>query len=756
MAYSNVHATYTLKYYDGANWVDITADAMTNPIASFWGMVDNKPETLVAAAGQLTFTLNNALSKYVPGIGSPATGWDKGTPVRLTLTYDGESYVSYRGRVDTLTVHNEYQALQTVDVSCLDWNDFAAKYPVESLQVVVDKGADVAMNGIIDSMPIKPAAREIETGNFVFPSLNDAISTTTHAMEEFAKLANSEWGHCYIRHDRAGGETLVFENSTHRSGLNPLSHVAKMKADSGFLLKANSATNYILKANTSDRLIPDLVDDAVITNLASAIDETYADNIVNRVTINAYPKTVDASAVVLYKLGNKPLRLNSGAIKTIKGKYTNPSGGNEISGMGMIQPVATTDYLMNTLEDGTGTDITANLTIVCTYDSSRPTYTLTNTSNYVGFITKLQARGFGIYQDNALTVTLESNASELLYGYQEVSIKQTYQQDVDQGTLIGNRILDNEKKPRVRVNSITFDANYSTFTMQMFLTTDVGSLIRIVDTRYSVSDWFYVQGVNFSISPAGIIKVTYTVQKMRSLSSGALSPIGLTFHDLSTDGMDYGDMSLLLNDLHDFSISFWIRSTAATNNISTILGAYDTNNGFYVYYVYVARTLRFVNRHFESELSRDTVDQIPTNTLTHVLITGNLYNLTDPKIYFNGVLAVLAGAGGSGSYRKAKGSNLMIGNDMLGGAFTSAFVGYLKDIRLYNRILTTTEAVTLYNAGVPNASLLPAGLIFQGPMVRIAELGDYEGHVLTSELKVLDNIYGTVGTAHGSPDGLAF
>jgi hypothetical protein len=74
---------------------------------------------------------------------------------------------------------------------------------------------------------------------------------------------------------------------------------------------------------------------------------------------------------------------------------------------------------------------------------------------------------------------------------------------------------------------------------------------------------------------------------------------------------------------------------------------------------------------------------------------------------------------------------------------------------MYGRALTSVEATTLYNSGVQDDALVTDGLIFQGPCVRTKDYPLYEDETLTESLKVLDNVYGMVGTPHGSPIGRA-
>jgi hypothetical protein len=762
MTFQNVHPdSWTLKFYDGANWQDITADCIISPFVAFWGFTDNRPETRMANVGQLTFTLDNSAALYLPEVGSPVAGWGKCTPVQFTVVYDGVSYIRFRGRVDTLVPHNEPQTPLTVEVTCLDWLEFASKYPLLDPQVTYNISADQAIATIVAAMPLKPQAQLLDIGNTLFPSLFDAVSVRTTAYEEFNKLAQSEMGYCYLQHDRTFGETLVFENNTHRNGLNALSRIPRLKVDDGFLLKANNATDHILKANSAtDKIIPALTDAAILNNMLNAVDETYAENIINRITINAYPKTLGTSLVNLWTLGtDKPIKIASGAARVHHYTFRNPLSGKEISGVGLVDPVATTDYLFNTAKDGSGIDITAYLTLNCTFSSAKATITLTNTYTQTGYITWMKIRGLPIYQDDNMSAVLENTSSEQIYGYQDLNIDQVYQQDTDLGEMVGAGILEANKAPHTRVNSLRFDANISDATMRLFLNIDVGSLVQVIDAQYSINDWFYVQAVNFALGLTGQINVVLAVKKMLSVTNGALSPVGVEFTRGSYDALNFGDLPAM-DILSKFAISFWMHSDDNNANPQMLLSDYDLVNGFYVWMNNNNTTVNFTSNRFSGGMTiKPTAVTISLTSLAHVVITGDMSSFVPPIMYIWGSPVATTFTTPSGDYRTSLGSVFVLGNSYFAGsAYSLPFGGWLKDIRIYNRILTPVEVATLYNGGVPSAAVGPLdySLIFQGPCVRTPELANYVGHTLTVDLPVLDNVFGIVGTPNGSPAGVAF
>jgi len=108
---------------------------------------------------------------------------------------------------------------------------------------------------------------------------------------------------------------------------------------------------------------------------------------------------------------------------------------------------------------------------------------------------------------------------------------------------------------------------------------------------------------------------------------------------------------------------------------------------------------------------------------------------------FVGIISFPAPAG---SKRSTVGVEFVIGKYFVGSAGNS-FDGTIKDVRVWNRVLTNAEIATIYGGGD-----IDDGLLFQGPVVRTAELPYFEDLTLTTSDKLLDNVYGRVGTPHGS------
>lgn len=99
---------------------------------------------------------------------------------------------------------------------------------------------------------------------------------------------------------------------------------------------------------------------------------------------------------------------------TFWGEY---SYNNELCpAINIISPTATTDYTMNTLADGTGTDLTASFSVSLTDFGSKAKLVVTNNSASIGFITLLKIRGDAVASNNDSFVTYEDAASIANFG----------------------------------------------------------------------------------------------------------------------------------------------------------------------------------------------------------------------------------------------------------------------------------------------------------------------------------------------------
>ena len=119
----------------------------------------------------------------------------------------------------------------------------------------------------------------------------------------------------------------------------------------------------------------------------------------NVVRIKAHPRTIAGTGIIWQLIGDTPaVQVGNVNSETIWANYTYndvPCPADNVA-----QPVAATDFLINSQSDGGGTDLTASCTVTLTDFGDTAKLVVTNNSSQVGYIIKLQIKGDAIYEQN--------------------------------------------------------------------------------------------------------------------------------------------------------------------------------------------------------------------------------------------------------------------------------------------------------------------------------------------------------------------
>jgi len=474
-------------------------------------------------------------------------------------------------------------------------------------------------------------------------------------------------------------------------------------------------------------------------------------NQANRISVTAYPRKVDTSLVVLYSLGS-PMEIGNGETKTFTGSYSDPVGGQGAGGYGMVTPVATTDYLLNTASDGSGTNLTSSALVSVTFGGNSASITVKNTSITAGYITFFQLRGYGVYTYAETELAIEDSSSINEYGYFERSFNQQYQGSLVNGEAGVKTQLYLDRIPRTVLQSITFLANSSDSAMYAFLSLDVGSLVNISETQMGISGGYFIQNVSFTVQVGGLIFCTWGLVEHWSYLAGGLTPLTLDMAGgVSVDAINYGYLPQVVQT-SERSYAAWVYDDGAAEDGAILCAPFSDGGGVKIHVSSLQR-VRVYSNLFNANPGwwHSPTNSLLTGAWYHVVVTYDAWSAAaNPVIYINAVSQTVTETDTpSGTLNSEFGAEVVVGNQHTDTQeYNQAWHGYLKDVRIYNRILTSAEVTTLYNSGTPNASLVPDGLVFQGPCVTEKENATAWDTVTTAEYeKFIENIYRAVGVA---------
>jgi len=741
----------TIKWYyynaTGAAWVDISGYVLTKQgVSGHWGMRSNKYTDRLAATGEMRMLLDNTDGVFDPDDASALTGWAINTKVKMVVTFDGVDYVRFMGTVESLKFSDPSTYEHTCNARVVDFMGYLYKYPLTERSIETYKRGGYLSGVVVGDTGQTPQATNYAVGDYEFPAAFDSVTTTTKAATELNKIVLSENGYFYNRHDKVNGETLVFEAESTRNGLRTVSKLPVLAADCGDILKAGSATDHVLLAGSAtDKLVLNETQDAHINGTAQRYERTHGENILNKVTVTAYPKRVDTEEQTIYSLGT-PLMLAPGETKTINVKYQNVTTKESCNAITELcsQPVATTDYLMNRNKAGTSTNLTTSLTVSVVFKTATADVTLTSSSAYVGYVTRLYLKGYGVYQDSSIKAMAEDSTSKTAYGAQELNIEQQYQRDAAAGNILANRIIFVDKDPRTKLEKVTLIANKSDVNMFAFLSIDIGDMVKVTESTLNLADYYYVNGIDFNVAEGNVITYSWVLgETLPSVANGKLTPIALEFN-YDYGAVDFGNI-VRLTDPSAITMIFDI-NVYKYHFLSNIFGKHtvDLGDGEGTNYDWIGWTVN--DSDFQSFHTGNTKSKIDfpsgVGSSQRVAISvPDAHNINKtPSVFVDGVkqseeFTMEAGAtieGNTNAYYGDNGLAFTIGGKksfslVAPPTYGWSFEGKISRLLLYNVDLTDEEIVNDYS-GV----ICDRGLVFYGPMVPTALLDNYVDKTLTS------------------------
>ena len=487
----------------GNGWTEVTADVLT-PLRIGYGIRGAGPSDRTASAGSLTFALNNSelnsattIGYYSPGGPASRPGWTLGVRVRASLRDPATTtwHVKFIGAVTTINpVAGRYGA-RSVQVIATDWIDEAARSTVSGLTTQINKRSDEIITLLVNNVTRSPEASSIGTGRDTFAYALDTArdDRPNPILQEIARVTASELGYFYVK----GDGTAVFEGRFDRV------------------------------ETTDDATLSD-----TMTGLSVSVSR---DSLLSKVQTIVHPRTVDTATQVLYRL-QSVTAIPIGGSLDIVGGYTDPNNrASRVGGTSMVTPVATTDYTANAAADGSGTNLTASVTVAATFASNSVRFTITNNASVAAYLTKLQARGIGVYDYEQTVGEAEDTTIATDFGEQVVAVDMPYQSNVAVGVdaaryllglygtteigvwalgTAGSSELGVTTQLAYRVQTTVGSVSVAPTTAALqtqILARDVGDRVAITETVTGVANSFYIQAIDLDVQAPGIPFATWTL-----------------------------------------------------------------------------------------------------------------------------------------------------------------------------------------------------------------------------------------------------
>ena len=354
-------------------------------------------------AGRLTAVLINTGGKYSPSNTSSALTGNilPGRTIRLQAGSGSFPYtfplafndgVRWQGKLDRILPTPASAGRKTATLTAFGTLGYLNQFQTQ-LASQTNRRTDQAVGDILDDVGWTDSDdRDLDTGKTTISRFWISGKKTIDALR-LVEEAESGW----IKESKSG--QIGFENRHHR-----ITETASTTSQATFS-DADGATNTFAEVDQDDPL-------GTIVNHVEATARTFT----------------TASVAVLWthpETGSDSPTLAPGESKTFEAEFPNPDAANSAMEVNAwTTPAATTDFLLNSASDGTGTNLTSNITVTQTKTAERMAITLANSATgSAGYLTKLQARGTAVSTKNPCIVRSIDTSSQAIYGERKYTAK---------------------------------------------------------------------------------------------------------------------------------------------------------------------------------------------------------------------------------------------------------------------------------------------------------------------------------------------
>jgi hypothetical protein len=477
---------------------------------------------LIADIGTLHFTLDNSeknsvgkVGYYSPDHANKRYGFYLNIGVRVRI---GQSK-RFTGVISSIDPVPGKFGTRTVQVECTDWMGIADRTRIENLPVLVNKRGDEVFRTLLDSLPgsAHPDGVQADSSPDIYPyTLDRTRDEQTVLRDELYRLCTSGMARIYV----LGDGTLVYENRGRRAAIT--SSVDTFTDSHGFTSSHGREA------------------------------------IVNRAQATIHPRLPSATDVVLYSMP-QPMELVAGTPLTIMGPWSDPANPNtRVGAVSLVSPlVRGTDYVANSLANGTGTDLTASVVILAGLSGNATSFTVSLPQG--GFLIKLQQRGKPLYDYGQAVLTWEDTTSIAQFGVASTQIDMPYTADPNLALEVAQFTVYNGAFPLTNVAGFSRIVDLKNPTeLQRSIGRLISDRISIIDPVTGLSKPFFINAVDETISENRV-----TTQWMLTPGDATgywlLEVDGFTELDITTRlgfGQILGHVDIVHQDIHGDQIHY--------------------------------------------------------------------------------------------------------------------------------------------------------------------------------------------------------
>ena len=467
-------------YIDTGNDGAFASDVSAAVISAQWSLGFAAPFDLIARDNTAELVLQNSTRDFSPEYASGAYygNLTTGRGVKITSTYASVTRTMWLGWIASIKPTVNIKGDRTSTISCTGWFERAQRRE-SIIPLQLAKRADEVIEVILDESDILPPGL---TGFWILGVSTLGLSTVLGSVASYFNVLDT------------GDTTFAFAGDW-SSGTSVHAAIRSMvEREAGRFWQAR---NGVLQF-ASRSFFPTLTtSSATFTDDMQAMDYEYGADIANIIETGYEPRTTGTPGSTLAVLGSSA-EVGAAGTLDLEFRFTGDAGAT-IGATALITPVATTDYTANSLADGSGTNLTANVTaaiIDTNATAATVRYTNTGAAAFIQATSKL--RGTPLTKFNALVYTATDEDSVLEYGrlgYTSPGV----QDSLADATTLGDYQLSLRKDAIGRVDSVTW-AGWDTALTTDLLTLTVGNRITMTEQQTQAQGGWFIMGEQHSLS----------------------------------------------------------------------------------------------------------------------------------------------------------------------------------------------------------------------------------------------------------------
>lgn len=477
-------ATFYVSGRFGADWVDISD--YTKSLQ--WDLGFTGPYEVMARGETLNLALRNADRRFSPEntAGPYYPDFTRNKDIKIDVLQDGVLHTLFYGQIDTIEPSGNIYGDRVTNVQCIGLLNRLQNIMVE-LEAQENKRADEVIAQILDNCNFAANV----TGSWRLSISGYSELNSTAILGEAAEIYEAEPGETTfaVVGDDWGVDTSAYGAIRDVVG----QEYGRFFVDRNGQFKFWSR-HHFLKDTASVMTLSD-------KHLAG-LAYNYGADVINEVIVSARPRRVGSTNEVLAKLDTpQAVQVRPATTKSITFRYRDSDTGLEIGGKNAVVPQKSLDWFANTLADGSGNDMLADMSATITSEtgtSCTVEFANAHATQEAWIQPNAQVRGIKITGNAQTDSKARDAASVTTYGLQRYK----YPAALDQVSLaesMARFILSQRKDPIGLVKSITIAAHAAPERLAMVLDLPIGSRVTLTETQTGAAGDYFIIGESWRL-----------------------------------------------------------------------------------------------------------------------------------------------------------------------------------------------------------------------------------------------------------------